>query len=478
MRLLLSTGLINIFLLISAHAFSQATIELGPDEIAENQAFTITITVKNERLKSYSDFPEIQGFRKRGTSSSSSTNIVNGQITSSQSVTMTYMPVGQGIFKLPSFTMTVNGEQVSAPGKTIKVGPPAKNRRNPSNFNRSPFDDFFGEEESEFVEVEDDAFLALTTSKNEVFVGEGFNTTLSFFVAEDNRAPLQFHQLGQQLAEILKKLRPANSWEENFNIENVNGETIILNGKRYTQYKIYQATFFPLNNEDVTFPSVDLRMIKYKVAKNPSFFGRNRQEDFKSFSSKPKTVKVKDLPPHPLKDIIQVGNYRLDEEISSEQLETGNSFTYRFSILGEGNIAAIDNPNINFGNNFDFYDPNVNQKIYRQNGKVTGTKSFNYYAIPKEPGTYDLGEKFRWIFFNPKKEEYDTLRSNITVNVTGESKKNEAIQANDLGSFYDIIEVENNELERVGQSPWLNMGINIFILLLIGASFFIIFKKP
>ena len=62
-----------------------------------------------------------------------------------------------------------------------------------------------------------------------------------------------------------------------------------INGRDYTQYKVYQATFFPLNTEPINFPSVGLEMIKYKVAKNPSFFGQNRKEDFKKFYTKSKT---------------------------------------------------------------------------------------------------------------------------------------------------------------------------------------------
>jgi hypothetical protein len=474
----------NIFLILlliipAYQIFAQgASIELGPDEIGENQTFTITVTVRNERLRNYSGFPEIPGFRKRGTSSASSTNIVNGQISSSQSITMSYSPVGQGSYTLEPFSMTVNGEKISSPGTTIRVTEAkSQQRRDPGSiFNRNPFDDAI-DDEPEFVEVEEDAFLALTTSKNEVYLGEGFNTSLSFYVAEDNQAPLQFYQLGQQLSEILKELRPANCWEENFNIENVNGEPVTLNGKRYTQYTIYQATFFPLNTEPVEFPSVELEMIKYRVARNPSFFGRNRQEDFKVFKSKPKTVTVKKLPPHPLKDVIAVGDYELEEKISATKFETGNSFSYQFTVFGRGNIAAIDNPSVKTDENFEFYDPNVSQNIYRQDNRVTGSKSFTYYAIPKEPGIYDLGKYFNWIFFNPKTAKYDTLRSEISIKVVGESLKNETIQANDLGDFYDRIPLEDNQLEKVGQSAWFNLGVNIFILLLLGASVFIILKK-
>ncbi|MEQ8715539.1 MAG: hypothetical protein RIC80_21150, partial [Cyclobacteriaceae bacterium] len=41
-------------------------IDLGPDQIAANQQFTITITIQNDRLESYNGFPEIEGFAKRG----------------------------------------------------------------------------------------------------------------------------------------------------------------------------------------------------------------------------------------------------------------------------------------------------------------------------------------------------------------------------------------------------------------------------
>ena len=167
---------------------------------------------------------------------------------------------------------------------------------------------------------------------------------MAFYVAEDNRAPLQFYEPAKQLSEILKDLKPANCWEENFNIDNLNGEPVTINNKRYSQYKIYQAAYFPLNLDTINFPAVPFKMIKYKVAKNPSFFGRNRVEDFKTYYTKPRIIFVKDLPPHPLKEQVSVGNFKLQEEITSRNLSTGKSFNYTFSVLGEGNISAINRP--------------------------------------------------------------------------------------------------------------------------------------
>ncbi len=478
MKLYLS--LLFILSAFSTVLSQEVQVTLGPDEIGENQTWTITVTVQNDRLKSYDNFPEIKGFRKRGQSTQSTTNIVNGQISSSQSVIMTYIPMSQGTFTIPSFHMKVNEKAVQVTGKKVKVGPPQRQQqRDPfSNFfDRSPADDFFGEGETEFVDIKEDAFLALTTSKDEVYIGEGFNATLSFFVSQDNRAPLQFYELGRQLAEILKKVKPTNCWEENFNIENIDGESVKINGRDYTQYKVYQATFFPLNTEPIKFPSVSLEMIKYKVARNPSFFGQNRKEDFKKFYTKPKRVTVKELPPHPLKNSVAVGDYKLDERIRSKELETGRSAAYNFNIYGEGNISAIAKPAVKSDDVFEFYEPNVRQDITRQNNRVAGTKSFDYFIIPKEPGKYKLSDYFQWVFFNPRLAKYDTLRSKLTVSVTGESKKNEAILASDVGNFYDKIELADNTLRTVKNESWQSWAFNSFILVMLAASAYLVLRK-
>jgi hypothetical protein len=450
-------------------------VELGPEEIGENQAWTITITVYNERLRSYGNFPDIEGFRKRGTSTQSQTSLVNGQISSSQGVIMTYMPTRQGTFTIPSFKMKVNEQMIDVIGKKIKVGPPVQ-VRSTDPFRNLFESDPFSNAEPEFVDVKEEAFLALTTSKDEVYVGEGFTATLSFLVADNNRAPMQFYDLGRQLSDILKRLKPSNCWEENFNIENIEGESVDIGGKGYTQYKIYQAAFFPLNNSPVQFPSVGLEMIKFKVARNPSFFGQNRKEDFKKFFSKSKTVRVKDLPPHPLKDAVAVGDYRMDERLNAVNLTTGQSVSYDFNVYGEGNISSIEKPGVRGDDKFDFYEPNIRQNINREQGRVTGSKSFSYFMIPKEPGTYNMGEYFQWVFFNPNKKQYDTLRSRQFVKVTGESRRNHSIESTDLGSFYDQIGSVDNTILATTQTAWLKIAGNVLVALVLGLSIYKAFR--
>lgn len=467
----------TFFLALQAEA-QEVSVELGSNEIALNQQFTITVKIQDDRLRRYDDFPEIPGFEKAGISTSSSTNIINGQVSSSQSVTQTYLPTREGSFKLPPFRMNVNDTQVSSSGTTITVGAANQNAQRNNPFS-DPFEDFFGRdnETQEFVDVQDEAFLALSNDKDTVYLGEGFTTTLAFYVSDRNQAPLQFYDLGKQLTDILKKVRPSNAWEENFNIENINGKKVSINGENYTQYKIYQASFYPLNEDPIQFPEVGLQMIKYRVAKNPSFFGRRRQEDFKTFYSKPKQVFVKKLPPHPLRESVAVGDYRLEEEIGTQEMTTGNSFNYVFKILGEGNISAIDKPIIKEDDNFDVYAPSVEQNISRRNNEVVGSKAFSYYAVPNEPGEYNLGEYFNWVFFNTSTKQYDTLSSELSIQVTGKSRKNDYISAQDVGNFYDKASSADNRLRSMTNDGWLQWLANALILGMLVLTVVVVFKK-
>lgn len=464
---------------LSARA-QEVKIILGPDEVGANQAWTITVTATNTPLRHAENFPEVPGFKKRGTSSQSQTSIINGQVTSSQSLVMTYVPSQQGTFTLLPFKMKINDELVSSPGKKITVGPPVQAAPDPfqSLFGRDPYEEFFGRSNPEFIDIKEDALLTLTTSKNEVYLGEGFTATLSFLVAENNRAPMQFYDLGRQLGEILKRLRPANCWEENFNIENIEGESIEINGKGYTQYKLYQGTFYPLTTQPIVFPSVGLDMIKYRVAKNPSYFGQNRQEDYKKFFSQPKTVKVKELPPHPLRNRVAVGTYRLSEKISTAESTTGASVGYDFTVTGEGNISGIEKPATGSNLRFDIYEPNIRQTISRTQGKVTGSKTFSYYLIPKEPGSYPMRELFQWIYFDPVRQRYDTLLPAVQIRVSGESQQNLAIESSAPGSFYDRLWAADYTPYRPGSTSWLRWLFYGVAGLLFLAAVTLMVRKP
>ncbi|MCP4458459.1 MAG: protein BatD, partial [Cytophagales bacterium] len=172
-----------------------------------------------------------------------------------------------------------------------------------------------------------------------------------------------------------------------------------------------------------------------------------------------------------------VGNYSLRENAETTNLQTGQSFSYSFDVIGTGNISAIAEPKVPEEGDFDFYAPNTKQSVNRSNGRISGSKSFNYYGIPNEPGEYKLGDYFNWVFFNTRTDRYDTLKSELIVNVTGESRKNEYILSNDVGEFYNRITDENNDLQSLDKNRIIKRIANVFIVLMFGLTVFVVFRK-
>lgn len=459
----------------------EVVIKLGRSPVPIDEYFTIAVTLKNQQLKTIGKFPELEGFEKSNRFSSTTTNIVNGQISTEQTITQNYAPLKEGEFVIKPFTLEINGKTVGFKGEKVTVGPPAAN---PNAGNNSPpisgfglLDDLFGKQKpQEYIDKQEDAFLAFSTTKNQVYVGEGLGVDLSFFVAREDQNLLDFYEFNKQYTQILKTLKPATAWEETFSLTSVEPVSVTIDGKEYLQFKLFEAVYFPLNTQPLLFPSVGLEMVKYRIAKEPGFFGDNRMASRKTFYTSPKIVTVNPLPPHPLADAVPVGVYTLKESLDRSTFLAGKSFSYQFELRGEGNLATLKAPVPDTIPNLDFSQPDSKEDIVRQNGRVFGQKQFQYYATPKTPGQYDLGQAFSFIFFNPETARYDTLRSEITVTVAGEADNDATIQSRDMGEFYERIPEESNSLLGLNQFSEVKLYTNLVVLFLLLVSLYLFYK--
>ena len=225
----------------------------------------------------------------------------------------------------------------------------------------------------------------------------------------------------------------------------------------------------------MSFPTIKLNMlVKNKIAEdeeNPNDFSENSETISKTFYTRPRSVSVKELPPHPLKDQVAVGNYYLQEGNLQENIKTGEDFLYEFRIIGEGNIAAIHSPVSKDLAYFDIYPPNSQQLIRRDQNKVIGAKIYSFQIIPKDSGAYALKDHFYWIFFNPFLQKYDTLYPKKEILVFGESIRNAEISANALNPFYKDIDKVSKEVIELNTQKWMKLfaEVLIFIMLVITA---------
>ncbi len=450
-------------------------IDLGADRIAQNQYFTITITANNERIKSYDAFPEIKGFQRQHTGTSMSSSFINGTRSLTYSITQHYVPTKQGTFRLKPFKMKVNDQTVASNGTTIEVSAPKQRRRRNDPF--SMFDDFFNQQEESYEQIDAEAYLSLHTDKNEIYEGEGVLVSLGFFIEEQSYGILGLPgNINEQLNEIYQLLHPKNALEELFDLP-YQWERVTVGNKRFIRFTLHQAMLYPFTNEDLVLPSIQFEMQKFKISQG--FFRRKKRDGMQTFKSKAKTIRVKPLPPHPLKDQVSVGQFTLNESTTpNDQFNTGESIHYIFEIKGEGNFSTIAMNEPTKDTRLEIYTPDIHQQIQKAHNKVLGTKRFSYDIIPNEPGTHILKDYFSWIYFDPKQAHYDTLISQISLQVAGESLRDHSIASSDLGDFYNQIPLTSNHLVSIDTiNKTFYIGILFALVMLVTMILFFVRKK-
>lgn len=439
-----------LFFLVSIFAFSQeeeVKIEFGKKNLLLDENLTINVSIKNSDKWNVSNFPTIQGFTKGAKQISHPKNSVAGQKILTHIVSQTYIPTKEGTFKIPSFELIVNTNEYTSEATSIIVS--------------SPKDETENTETVVAENTKNNAFLAMNVDKSKVYVGEGFRVFLAFYLPENNTTDIAFSDdLNIQVDAIAKKIKSPDCLEERTTITDLNGTPTTINGKKYLAYKFFEALYFPLNNKPINIPAVDFKMVQ-----------TNKKTGIKepiTFTDKPFTVNVLELPEHPLKDKVTAGSFSLVEKLETRKLNTGKSFNYVFKIVGDGNISTINiSPPVD-DSFFDFYPPDIKEN--HANGQVNKEKEFRYRIIPKDSGQYQLDKYFYWVFFNTKKGQYDTLQSDIKIKVLGKTIADKNIDISE-DIFAGLDKLDTTTVQTNYQEVVKNISNLLIILMLVGSLY-------
>ncbi|QIX60968.1 protein BatD [Hymenobacter sp. BT18] len=430
-----------------ATATGQVRLVLGPTSFPLNEYFTLAFQLEGAPLARYSAFPDIEGFKKSGKSSTTTTRIVGGKSSTQLTITQRYAAYKEGEYVLPAFTISVNGQQVRSGGATLKVLPQQAVATPSAPPGVGLLDQLFGKQKpQEFVEPQDNAFLAVVPDKTSVYVGEPVHVGLYFYLTPADQGLLDFYDYNRQLPRILRRLQQPAVWVEPSDEQEVLPENTTVGGKPYLRYHLYEAVYYPLTPRALEWPAVDLQMIKYKLPKKPDPTLDNRMTGLKTYISLPRTVAVKPLPPHPLRDQAVVGSYRLLESVDRSRFRTGQAFTYTLRIEGEGNLAAVNPVAPTEQAGAEIFGPEVHQEVTRANGRVGGYKTFRYRIVPRQPGVLALDSLFAVPVFDPATQNYQVLRASLKVKVLGAAQA-PAISTRTTDPYYQSrLESADNQL--------------------------------
>ena len=442
--------------------YERVSIEYNRKVLKISEPLIISVLIKDSESRPSIIFPEINGLEKRSKSATSSVNMVDGKKIVDQTISQEYFAPKVGTYIIPEFSIPVNASRLYSEETSVTFTD-AGEEETPLGA-----DAILPEPETGSEGI----FFSVQTDKKTVFIREGFSLRISLYISEDAPVEMEFHRFNEQLQQILKKVRPAGCWEENAGIEEIVRRKVRIKEKNYTEYNMYQAEFFPLTVGDVSIPSVNLDMLVIDRMGTVN----TEKRIIRQFSSRPLKVLVNQLPPHPLRDQVAVGEYKLVEELSSNMVYPGESIRYVFKVEGKGNIAAIPTPEIQVNSAFDFYPPDASQVVKRSVAGVTGEKGFDYFVVPRKDGKFPLGRYFQWIYFNTAKVRYDTLRSVKILEVRGEDYKLGNISLSGSLGLYDNLENLDTTGKTINYKELLKNLTNAVVILLLMAMVWV-FRK-
>lgn len=402
---------IFLILMISAslQMFAKEEVTLrasAPEVVVNGDQFRLTYTVNSQDVKDFLA-PQAKGFdvlMGPSRSQQSSTQIINGKVSSSRSITYTYilMAVSEGTFNIPSASIEVDGEKIFSNPLTIKVLPKDKEDTN-SNQGNSGISS--RNQKSSGRITDNDLFVLATASKTKVHEQEAILVTYKAYTTVDLRQLLG--KMPDQQGFYVQEVELPT--QKTFKLEHYKGRN--YNTVVYRQYVLFPQKAGRLEIPAVTFDAVVAQRVAVSDDPFEAFFNGGGYVEVNKKIVAPKVViNVEPLPSKPEGYSGGVGTFTMKSDISTTELKANEAVTIKLTINGTGNMKLVSAPEVKFPHDFEIYDPKIDDNYQLTADGLSGTKTIEYLAIPRHAGNFTI-PPIEFKYFDIKSESYKTLKT-------------------------------------------------------------------
>ncbi len=440
----------------------------APEVVVSGDQFRLAFTVNSQKAKDFRG-PSFDGFEQLSgpyRSTGSSYSYENGQSKSVSYTTNTYILMAKdaGTYTISGATITVGGQSYTSNSLTIKVLPKDQSSNDEMN------------EVASGGISNKDLFITATTNKTTVYEQEAILLTYKVYTRV-NLTQLHgespdlkgFHTQEVELPQ-----------QKSFTPEH-------YNGRNYNTTVWQQFVLFPQKTGKLEIPSLTFEgTISQRVASaDPfdAFFNGGNYVNVKKNLVTPKlTIDVKELPAgKPVNFSGGVGEFTLSSSINTQELKTNDAVTIKLIISGTGNMKLINTPEVGFPQDFEIYDPKVENKFNLTRNGLAGNKVIEYLAIPRHAGTYTI-PPIEFSYFDLKTQSYKTLKTDAyTLNVAKGEGNSEQVVSNFINKEdlkvlgQDIRYIKTGETTLTKKDNYFFGTMNYWLWYLIPLTLFIAF---
>ena len=434
----------------------------APTGVVRGERFRITYRLSDATPKQFRA-PDMKGLSVLAgpsTSTSQSTSIVNGKVTTTSSYTYTFIVVAEeeGEYKLDGATVTVGKETYTSNGLTIKVLPPDSSQPQQSQQSQTTQRGGNSQQSQSRQSGNDeigpnDLFMLATVDKTTVYEQEALLLTFKVYCSPS----LELSSLSNNMPDL-----------KNFHVQEVElprRKELQLeryNGRNYQTLVWSQYVLFPQQSGELEIPATTFEGVISQPVRSSTndifdfFYNSGRYIDIKKELVTRKIVlNVKPLPSGKTKSFYGgVGDFNLSSNISSTEVTANDAVTVKIILSGTGNLKLIKTPELDLPKDFDIYDPKVDNKYTIKGGRQSGNKVYEYLFIPRHAGEYRI-PALEFQYFDPQSGSYKTLQ-------TEEYLLNVAKGQGGDDSQTSISYVSKEDLKYVGQDVRFHTtGVNL-----------------
>ncbi len=398
-----------LMITVSLKMFAEEEVTLraaAPDVVVNGDQFRLTYTVNSQDVKDFLA-PQAKGFdvlMGPSRSQQSSTQIINGKVSSSRSITYTYilMAVSEGTFNIPAASIEVDGKKIFSNPLTIKVLPKDKEDAN-SNQGQGNSGISSRNQKSSGRITDKDLFVLATASKTKVHEQEAILVTYKAYTTVDLRQLLG--KMPDQQGFYVQEVELPT--QKTFKLEHYKGRN--YNTVVYRQYVLFPQKSGKLEIPAVTFDAVVAQRVAVSDDPFEAFFnGGGYVEVNKKIVAPKLVINVDPLPAKPEGFSGGVGTFSLKSDISTTELKANEAVTIKLTISGTGNMKLVSAPEVKFPHDFEIYDPKIEDNYELTANGLSGTKTIEYLAIPRHAGNFTV-PAIEFKYFDIASEKYKTL---------------------------------------------------------------------
>jgi hypothetical protein len=434
-----------LFVYFANNSYAGITASVDRNKISLNETFTLKITKEGTSFFSKPDFSSLErDFRIINQGQSSSTQIINGNVSSSVSWNLTLMPLREGTLTIPAIRF---GKEES---NSIEI--------------------FVSKETSSQTAPQSDAiFIETDIDKQEIYVQEQLVFTLRILIAVD--AELQASKL--KLDDAVVEDLDTSQFRK------------VINGKSYRVVEQKYAVF-PQKSGTLEIPSLLVKAAlpqqrRFNDSFDPfgSLFAPGKTLAVRSSS---KTVKVKEKPEkYPAgEEWLPSDKLSIAEEWSKEpeNLEVGESVTVNITLTAEGlpgaKLPPITLPELE---GLKLYQSKAEVENQVRPDGVSGVRKESIALIQVKPGNIGMPE-IRIPWWNKKNEavEYAVLSAK-DLKISGTPEEHEVPPQADMQTKAPSVSGQQVEIPGSKPTAWITLSLVLAVAWLTTLYFLAITRR-